>query len=251
MKKIMAHTSIKPGRRSAFRAFAVVLCASTMLGACMRKSEPVVTASFQNDYRLRHPIVVQEADRTVEVFVGSSRGGLTGPQRADIAAVAQAWLREGTGAIIIDQPVDTPNARPAHETAREILSLLAASGVPSRGVRVRDYKPSSDRQFATVRVNYPRIVADAGPCGVWPEDIGPSIKNKGYYENRQWHNFGCAYQRNLAAMVDNPADLVQPRAEAPAYTARRSIAYDKYRKGTSTTTLYPEADKAKLSDVGK
>ena len=40
-----------------------------------------------------------------------------------------------------------------------------------------------------------------------------------YIENRPYWNFGCATQRNLAAMVDNPADLVQPRGEAPAYSA--------------------------------
>ena len=61
----------------------------------------------------------------------------------------------------------------------------------------------------------------------------------------------CATQRNLAAMVDNPADLEQPRPETPAYTPRRNAAFDKYRKGVSTTTIYPEADKAKLSDTGK
>ncbi len=55
----------------------------------------------------------------------------------------------------------------------------------------------------------------------------------------------------MAAMIDNPSDLVQPRAETPAYTKRRNIAFDKYRKGTTTATTYPEADKAKLSDTGK
>ena len=55
----------------------------------------------------------------------------------------------------------------------------------------------------------------------------------------------------VAAMVENPSDLVQPRPETPAYTARRSEAFQKYRKGDPTTTQYPEADKAKLSDTGK
>ena len=55
----------------------------------------------------------------------------------------------------------------------------------------------------------------------------------------------------MAAMVDNPSDLVQPRSETPAYTTRRTEGFEKYRKGTTTTTLYPEADKAKLSDTGK
>jgi pilus assembly protein CpaD len=45
--------------------------------------------------------------------------------------------------------------------------------------------------------------------------------------------------------------LVQPRAETPPYTIRRSEAFEKYRKGNTTTTAYPEGEKAKLSDVGK
>jgi Type IV pili component len=52
-------------------------------------------------------------------------------------------------------------------------------------------------------------------------------------------------------MIDNPADLEQPRAETPAYTSRRNAAFEKYRKGEPTNTNYPEADKAKLSDTGK
>ena len=52
-------------------------------------------------------------------------------------------------------------------------------------------------------------------------------------------------------MVANPSDLVQPRSETPAYTARRTEGFEKYRQGNSTATTYPEAEKAKLSDVGK
>ena len=221
------------------------------LGGCKHTDEDVVTGSVSNDYRQRHPIVIQEASRTTEVFVGQGRGGLTAAQRADIMGLAQAWLREGTGGIIIDMPNGTPNARTATDSLHEIQAILSAAGIPPRGITVRSYRPTDPRLFATIRVSYPRIMADAGPCGLWPEDIGPSIKNKGYFENRPYHNFGCATQRNLAAMVDNPSDLVQPRAETPAMTSRRNVAFDKYRKGVTTTTEYPEAERAKLSEAGK
>ena len=240
-----------PNLKRSLRIAAALLGASAALGACTHTDQDTVTGSIPNDYRQRHPIVVQDANRTTEVFVGTGRGGLTSAQRSDIAGLAETWLREGTGGIVIDMPVNTPNARVAADSLREIRGILAAAGVPPRGITIRNYRPTDPRQFATIRVNYPRITADAGPCGVWPEDLGPSIKNKGYLENRPYYNLGCATQRNLAAMVDNPSDLVQPRAESPAYTPRRSMAFDKYRKGTTTTTQYPEADKAKLSEVGK
>src|SRR4030088_2197307 len=224
---------------------------SVALGACVNTGGELVTASVPNDYRLRHPIAIQEADRSVVIFVGHARGGLSASQRADVMGLAQTWVREGTGAIIADVPVDTPNARAAADSFREVQALLAAAGVPPRGITLRRYHPDDPRTFATIRLSYPRIAAVAGPCGLWPEDLGPSLLNESYSKKKPYYNFGCAYQRNMAAMVDNPSDLEQPRHETPAYTARRAAALEKSRKGESTTTSYPESDRAKLSDTGK
>jgi pilus assembly protein CpaD len=222
------------------------------LGACMHTGDQVATtASYPDDYRQRHPIAIEEANRSVVIFVGRARGGLSAEQRADVMGLAQVWRHEATGAIVADVPVDTPNAAAAADAFREAQSLLMAAGVPPRGVVLHRYHPQDPRQLATVRLNYPKISAVAGPCGLWPEDLGPSIHDKSYMDNKEYYNYGCAYQRNMAAMIDNPSDLVQPQSETPAYTMRRTEAFEKYRKGGTTTTQYPEADKAKLSDTGK
>jgi type IV pilus biogenesis protein CpaD/CtpE len=173
-------------RNSALRIAAALVGLAAVLGACTHTDE-VTTASVPDDYRLTHPIAIQEANQSIVIFVGQQRGGLSASQRADVMGLAQTWLREGTAAIVADVPVDTPNARTAADSLREIQALLASAGV----------------------------------------------------------------QRNMAAMVDNPADLEQPRPETPAYTTRRTAAFEKYRKGTPTATTYPDAEKAKLSDTGK
>jgi pilus assembly protein CpaD len=100
-------------------------------------------------------------------------------------------------------------------------------------------------------LNYPKVTADAGPCGLWPEDLGPSFRNPIYQDNRPYSNFGCASQRNMAAMVANPADLVQPRPESPSLTPRRTTVLGKYSRGEPTATQYPDAEKGKISEVGK
>ena len=230
-------------RNRALRMAGALVGLAVALGACTH-TETEVTASVPEDYRKRHPIAIQEADRSLVIFVGQARGGLSASQRSDVMGLAQTWLREGTGAISADVPVDTRNARAAADTFREIRALLAAAGIPPRGIVVRQYQPEDPRQMATIRLNYPKISAVAGPCGLWPEDLGPSIKNKGYFENKPYYNLGCSYQRNMAAMVDNPSDLVQPRAETPADTTRRNAGFERYRKGMTTTTIYPEAEKA-------
>ncbi len=243
--------TIAAGRSRRLSLLGAISGISVALGGCNYTTTEAVTASVPDDYRARHPIAVQEGDQSIVVFVGHGRGGLSAPQRADVAGLARTWVREGTGAIVADVPVDTPNARAAASAFREIRAMLLAGGVPSNGIIRHAYHPDDPRMLPPIRLSYPRISAVAGPCGVWPADLGPSILDPSYNENKQFYNFGCATQRNLAAMIDNPADLEQPRSETPAYTARRTIGFDRYRKGQTTTTNYPEADKAKLSDTGK
>jgi pilus assembly protein CpaD len=224
---------------------------TVILGACTHTADEVTTASIPEDYRLRHPIAIQEANQSVVILVGHARGGLTAAQRADVMGLAQTWRHEATGPITADVPIDTSNAAAAAYAFREVQALLIAGGVPPRGINLHRYHPTDPRLMAAIRLNYPRMTAVVGPCGLWPEDLGPSIHDKSYLDNKSWYNLGCAQQRNMAAMVDNPADFVQPRSETPAYPVRRTEGFEKYRKGNTTTTLYPEADKAKLSDTGK
>ena len=50
--------------------------------------------------------------------------------------------------------------------------------------------------------------------------------------NRNYGNFGCATQQNLAAMVDNPLDLLYPREhDAGRRRAPARRCSTKYRKG--------------------
>src|ERR1700694_3145682 len=156
------------------RLCGALLGLSVALGACAYAGGEVVTASIPEDYRLRHPIAIHEADRSVVIFVGHGRGGLSAPQRADVMGLAQAWLREGTGAIIADVPVDTPNAWAAADSFREIRAQLAAAGVPPRGITLRHYHPDGPRRLATIRLSYPRIGGGGGRCGLWRQGVGRS-----------------------------------------------------------------------------
>jgi pilus assembly protein CpaD len=204
-----------------------------------------------DDYRLRHPITLTEKDHTLQLFIGVNRGSLTPSQRAELLAFGQTWKDDATGGVIVDLPVGTSNERASAEALREIQSILAATGVPPQSMAVRTYRVSV-RTLAPVRVTYPRIAAQAGPCGLWPEDIGPSL-NRDHFENQPPWNYGCATQRNLAAMVADPADLVQPRAEAPSYIMRRTTVLEKYRAGqpTSTPAQNTTPTAGRITDVGQ
>jgi pilus assembly protein CpaD len=227
----------------------VLSTAAVVLAGCYTAQQAALDA-IPNDYRQRHPIVVREAPHTVTLFIGNRRGNLTAAQRAEVLAFAHTWRREATGGILIDVPSGTSNAASAASAAHEVRSILAAAGVPASAVATRPHSPSDPRKLATLKLHYPKVTAEAGPCGLWPHDLGPTFQRE-HWENREYYNLGCASQRNLAAMVDNPSDLVQPRAEVPPYTGRRTTALDKYHRGESSATVYPDASKGKISDVGQ
>jgi pilus assembly protein CpaD len=184
------------------------------------------------------------------VFVGAFRGSLTPMQRAEVLAFAQTWRDDATGGVVIDVPVGTPNERTSATAVHEIESILAATGVPPASMAIRPYHATA-QALAPVRIAYARMTAQAGPCGMWPEDVGPSF-NRDYTENQPPWNYGCATQRNLAAMVENPADLVQPRGETPAYTMRRTTVMEKYRAGMGPATTYQTVTTSgRISNLGQ
>ena len=66
-------TRIPVDRNRALRMAGTLVGLAVALGACTHTSEDV-TSSIPFDYRLRHPIAIQEANRTVVILVGHGRG---------------------------------------------------------------------------------------------------------------------------------------------------------------------------------
>lgn len=232
--------------RAALRILSVVVAATSLSGCYVAQS----TGGYPNDYRKRHQIALRDGSRTMEVFIGQSRGSLTPVQRAEVLAFAQVWKNEATGGVVIDVPTGTANQHAASRALEEINSIFSASGLPMQSVAVRGYTPDDPGKFPTLKLKYSKIVAEAGPCGLWPQDLGASF-DPFYNENNNYWNLGCSNQRNLAAMVANPADLVQPRGEGEVWTSRRTTVFEKYRVGQPTATVYPNPNKGYLSDIGQ
>src|SRR5690242_16391009 len=137
--------------RRALRLSGALAGLAIVLGACSYAPEAVITGGVPDDYRLRHPIAITEANRSLVVFVGHGRGGLTSTQRDDVMGLARTWVREGTGAIIVNVPSDTPNAMAAAATYHEVRSVLVAGGVPSRGIAMYRYHPEDPQMLAPIK----------------------------------------------------------------------------------------------------
>jgi len=132
------------------------------LAGCNTTTAQDTTGSIPGTYRERHPIALKEGKKTLVLFVGAGRGGLSPMQRAEVLAFAQNWKRDATGGVTIERPVGGVNDRAANDTLKEALSIIVQAGVPNSGIGVRPYH--AGERNATLRLHYPLMVATAGPC---------------------------------------------------------------------------------------
>src|SRR5690242_16687214 len=99
------HTAIACMRGLLVAGFAAALA------GCNTTTAVDTTGGIPNDYQKRHPISITQGKKTLVVFVGAGRGGLSPEQRAEVLAFAQNWKRDATGGITIDRPVGGANQR--------------------------------------------------------------------------------------------------------------------------------------------
>src|SRR5947207_14559744 len=111
------HLKVAKRCGAALTQFTVIAGWAAMLAGCNTTRE--MTGSVTMDYRQRHPIVIQEGARSVDLLIGSKRGSLTDSLRADVLAFAHDWRNEATGGILIDVPEGSSNASAAAATAKE------------------------------------------------------------------------------------------------------------------------------------
>ena len=166
-----------------------------------------------------HQPVVARSSYTLDVV--TSAGALNGGERRRLDDWMRA-LRLGYGdRVAIDDPAGASSV-----AAAQIADTVARYGLlVDRDAPVTVGAPAP----GTVRVVVNRLNASVPGCPDWSLDSSHDL------DQNTSSNYGCAINRNLAAMVANPADLVrgQQRSELndPA-TAFRAI--DTFRKALPT-----------------
>ncbi|WP_235988582.1 CpaD family pilus assembly protein [Pseudorhizobium endolithicum] len=185
----------------------------------------VTTGSLPDDYRTRHPITIGEAEKVIDIPIAAGDHGLTTGQREVIAGFAQEYLRASEGIIRIQTPQGALNSGAAAYAAGDIRRLLVRMGVPKNRILQTGFAADGYGASAPVRLSFVAITAQTAPCGEWPADMTlNTVENKNYY------NFGCASQRNLAAQIANPNDLLGPRRMTPPDAEQRGQAMQRYRE---------------------
>ncbi|WP_092036698.1 CpaD family pilus assembly protein [Methylobacterium pseudosasicola] len=214
-------------------------CALGLLAAGC-KSEPATTGGIDlSDYRARHPIVLADRTRSLDVFA-TGPGHLDPRQAADIDAFMLEYRRYGRGGILMEVPQGLPPAQ-ADAVARTASALLrrgTEDGVGAREIAQSPYPVAAPGLAAPIRLSFQRMQAKvADQCGLWPQDLGTS-NFASDYSNRPGWNLGCATQATVAAQVADPIDLVRGRPEGRIDTVKRVRDIGQLRDGKDPSTTW-------------
>lgn len=209
-------------------ALALVMATGLASGCASFDRNHFVAGSPPDDYRTRHPIVVRQDETAEDIVVSPNSRDLSYRDRAVALSFASRFKQSGADQLAVLIPAGSANEVAARHVARQIVATFSERGIGANRITMQSYSAAGHGDAATIRLVYAGIVAEVqSECGKWDEDL----MDMG--ENRNYGNFGCATQRNLAAMVANPADLLGPRGESEIDATRRTTVINDWREDGS------------------
>jgi pilus assembly protein CpaD len=195
------------------------------LGACA--TAPEYADHAPSSAADRHRIEVAETGERVEIPVAPGDVALTRDADIHLRNFASDYLRFGHGSLVLSTPANSDNAESAVLLSQQARMTLVDAGVPYAAVASSTYE-AGGVSSAPIRIVFTRYEARAPDCKpIWEQDLA-------HHGNTPWESFGCATQANLAALVEDPHDLIAPRGEEPGDAGRRGTVMEAYRRGEQT-----------------
>jgi pilus assembly protein CpaD len=244
-KSIMA--SALHGSRALTRAArpALTLLAVLMIavpaGGCWQspRFQAPFTLSNPNE---RHPIAVKQGEALLDLSVSRNSRGLSSEQWGQLYGYLRNYQDQGADRLVIKAPKGSPNEKAAMRAYQDVRHALRRAGINPSDVALEPYFAKWD-PHAPLRLSYLEYVAEPPDCPDWSENVGRDPQNMPY------PNMGCATQRNLAAVVADPQDLLYPRGESPRPSERRDTVWRKYIAGETTISKRDPSEHANASDI--
>jgi pilus assembly protein CpaD len=214
---------------------AAAIAAVLLAGSC---AAPVSNGILQtDDPDMNHPIIVGTAPKAIRLSFSAADAGLMPEDAARFDGFVAQYRADGNGTI----NVTAPSGPAAQQTLAYFAERLAAAGVPRSRIMVGTRDDGDWR----VELSYVGYAARAVNCGDWSSQQASDTAS-----NLPMANFGCSVQHNIAAQIENPRDIVEPRTLGPSDSMRRATVMGAYEKGKPTAASKNADQSVAVSDVG-
>ena len=186
----------------------------------------------------QYPLQAQTMTKTINLRINPN--GLSGNQRTALDQVAQkaGW----TSGAPVNVEIITSGDPAAIAAGRTVGDYLVDHDVAATTL---SQLSQAGQAADIVTVNIVDYRARTYACGQTWENLAATRNNTPY------QNFGCAVSSNLAAQIADPRDLQTPRAATSADMGRRSVVFDKYRKGDVTSSAKDDNATGAISNAIK
>ncbi len=219
-----------------------VLLVTVSLAACNAHRDKDVKGWLVADPTARHPILVGATPVVLDLPVAKGSYGLAQNQGYELRHFLRRYRHKNEGPITVAAPSGGSNEIAVMHALGEVKRELRRAGISRHEVHFAAYSATGSAS-SPIKISYNEFTARGPECGDWTDNLARDPKNIPY------RNFGCATQRNLAAMVSNPRDFVEHRGMTPRDSQRRDVIMDKYVKGDTTVAQKSNEEKAKVSEI--
>lgn len=205
------------------KKFTITACALTAIIGLSACALPSQTYAPQN---LRNPIQVAESVERLELYTRPNGLELSARDKLAVAQFLDGYARSGDGPLYVNRPANALSGLGTQQAESVIRGLLAQNGLSANAVQTGQYA-SRPGTPAPVVVSYRTLRAIPQDC----REMGSLTDT---YSNQTHRNFGCFQSANLAAMITDPRQLLEPYASGQPNAQRRQVIYDKYIQGETT-----------------
>lgn len=215
-------------------------CLAGLLGAFALGACAPVAYTPTNEL-ISHDVKVAESIERLELYPNAYGFQLSERDRRAMLGFLANYAREGSGPIYMNTPATAgPGAAAA---ARDVQQALAVMGMSDVAVQAGRY-PAAPGAPAPVVVSYQRLKTLVPRC----DSRRDRFMMTG--SNAPSPNWGCAHYANIAAMVADPNQFLEPYALDDPNMQRRMNVYERYIAGEVTGAAEDEGRQASSRETG-
>lgn len=202
-----------------------VMGAAAILTACSTPSLSSGPSVFSNK------IQVAESIERLELYTRPNGLELSARDQVAVSQFLQTYGRKGNGPLYVNVPNSSAAGLGTQQAQAVIRQSLAGLGLGGAAVQTGQYQAAHGSP-APVVVSYRTLKAVPQDC----RQLGDATDT---FANQPYDSFGCFHAANLAAMISDPRQLIEPNEMTFPNSQRRQTIYDKYIQGENPASTQP------------
>lgn len=185
-------------------------------------------------------VQVAESIERLELYTRPNGLELSARDKAAVDLFLQSYGRRGNGPLYVNLPANAQSGLGVQQAQSLIRQSLSVNGLGRASVQTGQYQTAYGTP-APVVLSYRTL-------RTVPQDCRFSGDLSDTYNNQPYDSFGCSQAANLAAMIGDPRQLLDPYEMTISDSQRRQTVYDRYIEGENPASTQPDRQQISVEE---